>query len=1084
MIRRVALFVLVAAALSIGGAAAWAHWGAAVNAGAHGAATAASVNAATTPTATLVAAQKVTLTWPAVTLTNGVAVDGYIVKRYNASTMLTDTVLAGCAGTITATTCTESSVPAGSWRYSVYPKIAADWVGTESGLTTPLTVTVPVLTLVKTVFGLPLPTATTGTVTGFGVNEAITYRLDSATALTGFPAVVDTTGYAPISSLTIPATTDGPHTVYVVGANGSIASIPILVDSVAPTVTPSLSPVANGSGWNNTSPVTVTLTGADATSGVALIKYTTDGTDPSSSGTAVTYSTPFSVATTRTVRYYAIDNAGNASTVTPLLVKVDTVAPVNGLALSGVTGARLSGTTVYYRGVATGSFTITNTVTDAGSGPASSSTAALGGTSTGFSHTASTVTTPSGGPYVSNAFSWTAGTTSAPTETVTGADVAGNTAATGLTFSNDSTGPAGGSVDATGLTGTGSRYSTSTGLSVAFAAGTDSGVGLATSGLLLQRATATLTSGSCGSYGSYSTIATDPAGSPYANTVTDQACYRYQYVVLDLLGNSTTYVSGDIKVDTTAPSAPGLAASATTNTYLTGTTLYYRAAASAGTVTLTASSTDAASGVLSYTFPAFGTNWTSTPGSTGVNTYAWSGSPAAPGTKTITATNNATLTATTNLTVTDDSVAPSGAAPTVATQTLAGASVPITVTTGTDGGSGMNSTQLQRRSAPMTAGVCGSYGSYGNVAAIPDTTVVNGNCYQYQVVYTDNVGNTSTYANSNVVKAPQYYTCQAAISAVNPDEYYRLAETTGTAAADSSGHAYTGTYTGTFTLGIAGACGVGVTPNSAAAAYVATPQSYNDPSVYSEAIWFKTASTASTTGRLVGFGSASTGGSGNYDRHVYMSADGKLNFGVVNGTLLIFSNAVILTSPAAYNDAKWHYVVATQSGTGMKLYVDGALVNSNAIANQQNYTGYWRVGWDNNFNWGSQTNSNYFNGSFSNAAFWSSTELNSTQIYDQYVAGAVSSGALLTAPSISAQSASIQSVPAKPKAKPKAKATSPTPTPSVPSSSGSPSASTAVSQSPQNFGSPSDSPSVLPSLSEPVNSPSWDLSPPTTAAEP
>jgi hypothetical protein len=166
-------------------------------------------------------------------------------------------------------------------------------------------------------------------------------------------------------------------------------------------------------------------------------------------------------------------------------------------------------------------------------GPAYSTITALGGTTTGFSHTPSTVTTPAGGPYVSGAFSWTAGATSSPTETVLGADVAGNTAGTALTFTNDSTPPAGGSADATGLTGTGSRYSTSTALSVAFGKGADTGVGLAISGATLWRATGTLSAGSCTGFAPYMLVSTDPT-TPYAETVADRDCYRYQYVVADV----------------------------------------------------------------------------------------------------------------------------------------------------------------------------------------------------------------------------------------------------------------------------------------------------------------------------------------------------------------------------------------------------------------------------------------------------------------------------------------------------------------------------------------------------------------------
>src|SRR6185436_6496734 len=119
-----------------------------------------------------------------------------------------------------------------------------------------------------------------------------------------------------------------------------------------------------------------------------------------------------------------------AESLTSNTVAVDAGPPVNALTLSSVTGAFLSGSTVYYRGVAVGSFT----VTDVDSGPASSATAALTGTTTGWTHTASTVSTPTGGPYASNPFSWAAGTVSGPSEVVTGRDVAGNTVATTLTY--------------------------------------------------------------------------------------------------------------------------------------------------------------------------------------------------------------------------------------------------------------------------------------------------------------------------------------------------------------------------------------------------------------------------------------------------------------------------------------------------------------------------------------------------------------------------------------------------------------------------------------------------------------------------
>ena len=60
----------------------------------------------------------------------------------------------------------------------------------------------------------------------------------------------------------------------------------------------------------------------------------------------------------------------------------------------------------------------------------------------------------------------------------------------------------------------------------------------------------------------------------------------------------------------------------------------------------------------------------------------------------------------------------------------------------------------------------------------------------------------------------------------------------------------------------------------------------NNPKNYSEEIWFKT--TTNAGGKLIGFGASQTGTSGNYDRHVYMSNDGKVTFGVWTG----FTNTI------------------------------------------------------------------------------------------------------------------------------------------------------------------------------------------------
>jgi len=224
-------------------------------------------------------------------------------------------------------------------------------------------------------------------------------------------------------------------------------------------------------------------------------------------------------------------------------VTSDGVAPVNDISLSAVSGGAFkTDDTVYYRGTEAGSFRLSNAVVDFGSGPASSATAALGGTSTGWTHAPATVSMPAGGPFVSSVLSWGAGTTSAPTEVVTGRDVAGNTAQTTLSFVNDSTNPTGGITYSNG-------YLEGSSVTLSLTA-TDGESGIVSR--QIQRASAPLTGSSCGTFTSFEDLGAVDPGSPYFDpTVTNGKCYKYHYVVTDRVGNqfvattaSVTKVSG------------------------------------------------------------------------------------------------------------------------------------------------------------------------------------------------------------------------------------------------------------------------------------------------------------------------------------------------------------------------------------------------------------------------------------------------------------------------------------------------------------------------------------------------------------
>jgi hypothetical protein len=289
------------------------------------------------------------------------------------------------------------------------------------------------------------------------------------------------------------------------------------------------------------------------------------------------------------------------------------------------------------------------------------------------------------------------------------------------------------------------------------ATGTDAGAGLNSSSGAVERATATATTGSCGSFGSFAPVTLSSGAD---TTVTSGNCYRYRYTISDVLGNATTSsTSANALVDNSAPSVANAAPteeSGGENIYYADDTVYFRPTGT-GSFTLNATASDAQSGVASVAFPdVSGTSgWTGSTGGTDTSSpyassakYTWTANATAPGAKQITATNGSGLTATKAITINADSVAPTG-------QTIAlnggpsftTLSVPLTISRGTDIGAGLDTSKdvVERASAPLASGTCGTFGSFAAVTLSngADTTVTSGNCYRYQLEVTDNVGNVS-----------------------------------------------------------------------------------------------------------------------------------------------------------------------------------------------------------------------------------------------------------------------------------------------------------------------------------------------------
>jgi signal peptidase I len=239
----------------------------------------------------------------------------------------------------------------------------------------------------------------------------------------------------------------------------------------------------------------------------------------------------------------------------------------------------------------------------------------------------------------------------------------------------------------------------------------------------------------------------------------------------------------------------------------------------------------------------------------------------------------------------------------------------------------------------------------------------------------------STSNPTETFDAASAFSCLSPTPAYSPFLYYGFGETSGTTAVDSGGSGHTGTLHGGATH-VSGSCASGSGPALAldgSTGYISTPTQVSSPETFSLAMWFTT--TTTTGGRLIGFGTAQTGTSSQFDRHVYMTDSGHLMFGVYSGGIYT------VTSPLPYNDGVWHHVVATLSSTGLHLAVDGVQVAANtSVAVGETDTGYWRIGYDNLSGWPDAPTSDYFKGTIDDAAVYTSA-LTSAEISVLHASG-------------------------------------------------------------------------------------------------
>jgi uncharacterized delta-60 repeat protein len=486
----------------------------------------------------------------------------------------------------------------------------------------------------------------------------------------------------------------------------------VKVDTGAPTDpgTPSTTTPTNSTSQ------TWTFTAAtDAVSGVANYLWRTTGTAITSGTSAVN-----SVITSLTEGIYnffvkSVDNAGNSSTESTSSATVDTTAPVT----TDNVSASWSNSTVNITlscSDNSGSGCVTTYYTTDGTTPNTGSTA-------GTSFSLSSV-----GTYTIKYFS---------------VDAVGNTE-TVKTAANqvkiETTSPSTGSISYT------NGYQTTASVALTVSDGTDSDSGLNTSSRITQRKSATLSAGTCGSFGSFSIIT--PSGT-YPNlvdsTVATGTCYQYQYKISDNAGNQVTYINSNVvKVDAAAPITIDNVSASWSNTTVD--------------VTLSCSDTSGSGCATTYyttdgTTPTTGSTVGTSISLSDVGTYIIKYFS-------VDVAGNAETVKTAINTVKIETTTPTTGYISYINGYETNSSVVLAISDGTDSDSGLNTSSriTERKSAALSAGACGSFGSFSTITPsgtypnFTDSTVTTGTCYQYQYKISDNANNQVTYTNSNVVK--------------------------------------------------------------------------------------------------------------------------------------------------------------------------------------------------------------------------------------------------------------------------------------------------------------------------------------------
>ncbi|MBX2993921.1 MAG: hypothetical protein KF681_03850 [Bdellovibrionaceae bacterium] len=277
---------------------------------------------------------------------------------------------------------------------------------------------------------------------------------------------------------------------------------------------------------------------------------------------------------------------------------------------------------------------------------------------------------------------------------------------------------------------------------------------------LLEVQSAVLSNDTCGAYSAWSDagVSETPAGTSYTYVGVHGQCYQFRYTVTNRFGLTTSVVSGETRIDTTAPASSSIAI-----TEGPRTTVTIPITTNPGNDPESAMMTSNAQYTIEVSSATFSANtcgafgaWSDAglnPTASGTN-YTFTGVNGTCYQFRYTVTNRATNTTTTQTGITQvDTDAPLGLAISTVTGWKTNLSpVTLTVNPGYDNESGKASAIIHYATAPLSYGTCGAWSAWNNAYLSPTVSgtsynfsaLTDGYCYTFLITMTNNFGLSST----------------------------------------------------------------------------------------------------------------------------------------------------------------------------------------------------------------------------------------------------------------------------------------------------------------------------------------------------